>query len=85
MRDTGSGRLYTRNSIRPLAPQGRTSNRLQATCDSAVSTAWITHSSGEINRKVNSIGSVMPTRIEVVMAGIRIALASIFFSGLAVW
>ena len=57
----------------------------QIACEAAVKVAWITHSSGETNRKVNSIGSVMPVSMEVIMAGSRIALAIIFFSGFAVW
>ena len=54
-------------------------------CEAAVNVAWITHSSGETNKKVNSIGSVMPVSMEVIIAGSRIALAITFFSGFAVW
>lgn len=60
-------------------------NMSQMACEAAVNVAWITHSSGETNKKVNSIGSVMPVSIEVIIAGSRIAFAIAFFSGFAVW
>lgn len=50
----------------------------------AASTAWMANSNGEINRKVNSSGSVMPTSTAVSVAGISRPATLTRFSGDAV-
>ena len=46
-------------------------------------TAWTKYKTGATNKKVNSIGSVMPQRTAVTVAGIKRAATFLRFSGLA--
>src|SRR5471030_1191483 len=61
-----------------------TPSREKSIMPTPVSTECVTNSMGATNRKENSSGSVTPSKKEVSAAGIRMALAAVLRSGLAV-